>query len=199
MLKFFAGLISGIILAAAAGVAAQTSAVRLLVDGREIIFPEAPPQIINNRVLVPARPLAEALGAKVEWDQATRSVIVKSKEMVNAMQNGSPRYIFWPTKVPGREKFISMSYYSPEALKEQYEEAPLQFVPVERPEGRYMRIIGFRGHYVEFPLFGGPEVQGVTDTGYTLRGVLVDGQLYVLPYLFSGSGITAEPPFDQGR
>jgi len=47
--------------------------VRIEVDGRALRTP-APPVIVAGRVLVPFRALAEALGAAVTWDAATRSV-----------------------------------------------------------------------------------------------------------------------------
>ena len=43
---------------------------------------DVPPQVINGRTLVPARFLAEALGAKVEWDNARNAVIVNSNPIV---------------------------------------------------------------------------------------------------------------------
>lgn len=42
-------------------------------DGKEIIF-DVQPQIINDRTMVPLRAIFEALGATVEWDQATQTV-----------------------------------------------------------------------------------------------------------------------------
>lgn len=59
---------------------AEDLPIRLVVNGQEIFFPEAPPQIINGYTMVPARPLAEALGAQVAWDEATRTVIVAQYE-----------------------------------------------------------------------------------------------------------------------
>lgn len=78
--RFLAGLIVGIVLATATGAWAQTVVVRLIVDGQEILFPEAPPQILNGRVMVPARPLAEALGGTVRWDAAQKAVVVTAPE-----------------------------------------------------------------------------------------------------------------------
>ncbi|MDF2548513.1 MAG: hypothetical protein K0R93_3411 [Anaerosolibacter sp.] len=55
---------------------------------------EVPGTIINNRTLVPARFVAEALGAKVDWDGTTKTVIINSSEVVaknqetNIVQNG---------------------------------------------------------------------------------------------------------------
>ncbi|AOT68305.1 stalk domain-containing protein [Geosporobacter ferrireducens] len=39
---------------------------------------EVPGTIIDNRTLVPARFIAEALGAKVDWDNNTKTVVIKS-------------------------------------------------------------------------------------------------------------------------
>lgn len=41
--------------------------IKLIVNGKEIQC-DVPPQIINGRTMIPARFLAEALGAKVDWD-----------------------------------------------------------------------------------------------------------------------------------
>lgn len=80
MKKFIVGLIAGIILTTSA-MAFADQPIHLIVNGAEISFPDAPPQLINDRVMVPARPLAEALGATVEWDGGTSSVIVTSQEV----------------------------------------------------------------------------------------------------------------------
>ena len=37
---------------------------------------DVPPQIVNNRTLVPLRAIAEATGAEVEWIEATRTVVI---------------------------------------------------------------------------------------------------------------------------
>jgi hypothetical protein len=79
MKRFLVGFLAGIIVATSAVASADTNIVRLFVDGKEIVFDDAPPQMINNRVMVPARPLAEALRAKVTWDAETRSVKVTSQ------------------------------------------------------------------------------------------------------------------------
>lgn len=39
---------------------------------------DVPPQIINDRTLVPARAVAESFGAEVDWDSQTQTVIIKS-------------------------------------------------------------------------------------------------------------------------
>lgn len=49
--------------------------IRLVVNGREI-YPDVPPQIIDGRTMAPIRFVAEALGAKVEWNEAEQTVCV---------------------------------------------------------------------------------------------------------------------------
>lgn len=51
--------------------------VKIAVDGQEIDT-ENEPFIFEGRTYLPARPLAEALGARVEWDDASNSVLVYS-------------------------------------------------------------------------------------------------------------------------
>ncbi len=52
---------------------------------KEEILLDAPPFILNDRTLVPARAVSEALDAKVEWEGATRTVtVIKSKGNVNS-------------------------------------------------------------------------------------------------------------------
>lgn len=70
------GVMVGAIMATGVTTWAVNQQVRLFVDGKEIVFADAPPQMINGRTMVPARPLAEALGATVAWDGETQSVVV---------------------------------------------------------------------------------------------------------------------------
>ena len=75
MKKKWRFLLSGLLLALSLGLAQPAdAAVRLEVDGQAIQL-DQPPVIINDRVLVPMRALAEALDADVTWDNATRQMI----------------------------------------------------------------------------------------------------------------------------
>jgi hypothetical protein len=47
--------------------------IRLFVDGSEI-YPDVPPQIINNRTMVPLRAVAEALGCDVQWNNGSINI-----------------------------------------------------------------------------------------------------------------------------
>lgn len=50
------------------------AAPKVVLDGRDLLF-EVPPVNENGTVLVPLRGIFEALGARVDWDGATRTVI----------------------------------------------------------------------------------------------------------------------------
>lgn len=51
----------------------QDSAIKVVLDGNEISF-DQPPVMMNDRVLVPIRAIAEAMGAKVSWDEGVRKI-----------------------------------------------------------------------------------------------------------------------------
>lgn len=77
MKRFVAGLIVGFIISFSTVVLASTP-VKLIVNGKEIAT-DVSPQIINGRTMVPVRFVAEALGAKVVWDDAQQAVIITSQ------------------------------------------------------------------------------------------------------------------------
>ncbi len=56
------------------GVTAQDT-IKVFVNGNEVQFTEAAPFIENDRTLVPMRAIFEALGAAVEWDEETKTVL----------------------------------------------------------------------------------------------------------------------------
>lgn len=48
------------------------------VNGKGVAL-EQPPQLINEKTMVPARFVSEAMGAKVEWNEATWTVVISTK------------------------------------------------------------------------------------------------------------------------
>lgn len=48
--------------------------IRVLLNGNILSF-DVPPQIINDRTMVPMRTIFEALGAQVDWNQDTKTVV----------------------------------------------------------------------------------------------------------------------------
>jgi hypothetical protein len=53
--------------------------IKLIVNG-VVTSTDVAPQMIKDRVMVPVRWVAEALGADVHWDEVNRSVLVKQKQ-----------------------------------------------------------------------------------------------------------------------
>jgi hypothetical protein len=77
-------------------------------DGAEIES-DVPAQIINGRTMVPLRVLSESIGAKVDWDNATKTVTVTTPEI----KGETPTKVSYETKtamVEGKVSKISYSY-----------------------------------------------------------------------------------------
>ncbi|MEW9668784.1 copper amine oxidase N-terminal domain-containing protein [Ammoniphilus sp. 3BR4] len=53
--------------------------IKLFVDNKEI-HPDTPPQLVNGRVLVPVRSVAEALESEVKWDELSQTVTITKKQ-----------------------------------------------------------------------------------------------------------------------
>jgi len=95
--SFIVGLLIGLLLLASAAFAGNP--VKLFVNGQEI-QPDVPPQIIDGRVMVPARFVAEPLGARVEWFGATSTVYITT-----------PQEAFTPVEAPqitGPDNFVKV-------------------------------------------------------------------------------------------
>lgn len=83
----FLGVLVGILLSASFALA--DNPISLIVNGQQITC-DVPPQLINGRVMVPARALAEALGAIVTWDSSNNAVVVvTSNSNSTQLQNNS--------------------------------------------------------------------------------------------------------------
>jgi len=58
-------------------VSADVPEITVLLNGEAIEF-DVPPQIIDNRTMVPLRAISEALDAKVEWDEQTQTITIET-------------------------------------------------------------------------------------------------------------------------
>lgn len=58
--------------------ASAETPIHILINNQELT-PEVSPRIVNGRVLVPLRFIAEALNADVGWDESTRTVAISTK------------------------------------------------------------------------------------------------------------------------
>ena len=71
---FFVSLCMALVLIAVPVYGAEDRPIRVMVDGAELAF-DVDPVIEHVRTLVPMRLIFEALGAKVDWDEATRTAL----------------------------------------------------------------------------------------------------------------------------
>jgi len=69
---------------------AKTPDLSIYIDGYELIT-DVPPQIINERTMVPVRGLSEALGYRVEWVAENQLVVVYRPEINGRFPQGITR------------------------------------------------------------------------------------------------------------
>lgn len=62
-----------------------------MVNGKFVIV-DVPPTIINGRTMVPARYVAESLGAKVDWLPDSQTVAITSKDNIVHLPGGAPSF-----------------------------------------------------------------------------------------------------------
>lgn len=107
--KWLAVSTASVLLLGVAGVAAARSSraqieiayqdIRMLVDGVRVNSPDEPFLYVEKgRTFVPARPLAEALGASVGWDPEQNAVTIQTIDHVESEEQGDE--VVW--KVPAR-------------------------------------------------------------------------------------------------
>jgi len=71
----------GIMMSMCTCVFADTGKVTVTLDGTEVTFPDAQPFVdARDRTLVPIRFVSEAMGAKVDWENDTRTVVIQKGE-----------------------------------------------------------------------------------------------------------------------
>lgn len=75
MKRFVAGIVVGLLLTLAGAAVAAPGAIRLIVNSQELPCQPAP-RLIDGSVFVPVRFVSEALGARVQWQSETNSVII---------------------------------------------------------------------------------------------------------------------------
>lgn len=74
-------------------VSAENKEIKVYLEGSKISF-DVQPQIINERTMVPIRAIFEAMGATVEWDEATKTAIsTKDNTTVKMTLNSTTEYI----------------------------------------------------------------------------------------------------------
>lgn len=98
-------LLIGLLLLTSAAFAGNQ--IRLVVNGQEI-YGDVPPQMVNDRVMVPVRFVSEALGAGVVWSKNDNSVYIATKEISKTPE---PKETFTPVEPPqitGPDNFVKV-------------------------------------------------------------------------------------------
>ena len=72
-------LVGAVLLLCLGAFVLAASPIKLFVNGQEIAT-EVSPKIVDGKVLAPLSVIAEAFGAKVNWDENTKSVFIEAKE-----------------------------------------------------------------------------------------------------------------------
>ena len=101
-------------------VLADNSGVKVYLDENEVVFPDAQPFIdARERTLVPIRFVSEALGAKVDWDNDTKTVLIEK-------DNDKIRYTINEFRAYLNDKVVSFDSFG--ILKENRTFVPLRFI-----------------------------------------------------------------------
>lgn len=77
--------------------------IRVQFNGVPVAFPDQKPAVIQDRTLVPARGVFEAMGMQVSWAEETQTVTVSDAAYTVVLQIGSPKML-----VNGEEKIIDV-------------------------------------------------------------------------------------------
>ena len=72
------------------GVSASNQDIKITIDGTKLNT-TIPSKVVNNRTLVPMRPIFEAMGAKVDWDGSTKTVVGTKDNNEIELQIGSSK------------------------------------------------------------------------------------------------------------
>jgi N-acetylmuramoyl-L-alanine amidase len=107
------------VLSGTAAAFAGTGQIKINLDGVDIAC-DSPPVIVDGRTLVPARAVFEAMGGKVEWNDATREVAVTVRDVkVNlkidsktAYINGSDKQLEVPAQIIKNRTMIPVRFVS---------------------------------------------------------------------------------------
>ncbi|AFV11438.1 copper amine oxidase-like protein [Thermacetogenium phaeum DSM 12270] len=156
--------------------ASASNPIRLCVNGQEV-HSSVPPQIINGRTVVPIRFVAEALGADVAWDGATKTATITKGELQlklkvggKAMKNNLPVALDVPSQIVGGRLMVPLRFVA-ETLncRVKWDEASrtVDIVDVERLNGWLLQFVKDNNEvmvrvFLESGADPNAQVQGIT-------------------------------------
>lgn len=142
-------LVLGIMMSMCTFVSAETDKVTVTLDGTEVIFPDAQPFVdVRDRTLVPIRFVSEAMGAKVDWENDTRTVVIQKDE-------DNIRYTIGQPMAYLNGEMLTFDSYG--ILKESRTFVPLRFIAemlscdVDWNDSTKTVVIKSAGEAVKFP------------------------------------------------
>ena len=154
---FFVSLCMALVLIAVPVYGAEDRPIRVMVDGAELAF-DVDPVIENDRTLVPMRLIFEALGAKVDWDEATRtalavkgdvkiSITIDSAEL---MKNGTVQFLTvqQPYQMGYQGFEAAVKTLNGEELAHETVDTGCTVVPAEKMEEEEMQRLLFPLDYI---------------------------------------------------
>ncbi|MGB9792969.1 MAG: copper amine oxidase N-terminal domain-containing protein [Thermacetogeniaceae bacterium] len=84
-------LMAVLLIASAPAFAAKVTGIKVTVNGKQVAFPDQQPYLDTDlgRTFIPVRFVSEALGAKVDWNQAKQTVTITTNTAIINMKIGS--------------------------------------------------------------------------------------------------------------
>lgn len=150
MKKYLVILVAlALVLATGVAYAAYDKSSPLLYVNGKTLTTDVQPQIIDGRTMVPFRAVAEGLGAKVDWDAATKSVKVTTNPMYsdtgtamsNPLYEASARFA---ASVPMKDMYI-MSWE--DAMVKMNDDPNFLVIDVRPPDHRTQGYVPGSIHY----------------------------------------------------
>ena len=139
----------GIMMTMCTFVSAEESRVTVTLDDIEVTFPDAQPFVdVRSRTLVPIRFVSEAMGAKVDWENDTRTVVIQKDE-------DNIRYTIGQPMAYLNGEMLTFDSYG--ILKESRTFVPLRFIAemlscdVDWNDSAKTVVIKSAGEAVKFP------------------------------------------------
>lgn len=102
---------------------ASAYSLSIFVDGKMVFFPDQLPYVEDGRTMVPVRFITERLGAKVEWDEPKKAVIITHKTTQITLTMGHRAAL---RTFDGHEQIVVLD--APATLKNGRVMVPLRFV-----------------------------------------------------------------------
>ncbi len=97
LIKWLVTLIVLVLIGTLTAAAYSAGSIKLVVNGREV-KPDVSPQLIKGRTMVPVRWVAEALGARVDWNAEENKVLDRSVDAASSVDELKAE--LWITPLP---------------------------------------------------------------------------------------------------